>query len=87
MSVTLIVLYLCVQKCCVDAWSRVIHLYTLLFVSTRSCFYNKNNQMHQCIKFILFWTDTVHVSDDLSVHHQGFKTVHTGTKQILLSAC
>jgi len=32
--------------------------------------------MHQCIKFILFWNDTLHVSDGLSVHHQEFKTVH-----------
>jgi len=43
--------------------------------------------MHQCIKFILFWNDTLHVSDGLSVHHQEFKTVHTVTKQIQLSAC
>ena len=35
--------------------------------------------MHQFIKFILFWNDTVHVSDGLSVHHQEFKTVHTAT--------
>jgi len=35
--------------------------------------------MHQCIKFILFWNDTLHVSDSLSVHHQEFKTVHTAT--------
>jgi hypothetical protein len=32
--------------------------------------------MHQCIKLILFWNDTLHVSDGLSVHHQQFKTVH-----------
>jgi len=33
--------------------------------------------------FILFWSDTVHVSDGLFVHHQEFKTVHTaiGTYQ------
>ena len=42
-------------------------------------FYSKTNQMHQCIKFILFWNDTLHVSDGLSVHHQQFKTVHTAT--------
>ena len=42
--------------------------------------------MHKCIKFILFWNDNLHVSDGLSVHHQEFKTVHTETKQILLSA-
>ena len=35
--------------------------------------------MHQCIKFILFWNDTLHVSDSLSFHHQEFKTVHTAT--------
>ena len=35
--------------------------------------------MHQCIKFILFWNYTLHVSDGLSVHHQQFKTVHTAT--------
>jgi len=35
--------------------------------------------MHQYIKFILFWNDTIHVSDGLSVHHQQFKTVHTAT--------
>jgi len=43
--------------------------------------------MHQYIKFILFWNDTLHVSDGLSVHHQEFNIVHTETKQILLSAC
>jgi len=35
--------------------------------------------MHQCIKFILFWNGTLHVSDGLSVHHQEFKAVHTTT--------
>ena len=35
--------------------------------------------MHQCIKFILFWNDMLHVSDGLSIHHQAFKTVHTAT--------
>jgi len=43
--------------------------------------------MHQSLKYILFWKDTLHVSEGLSVHHQEFKTVHTATKQILLSAC
>jgi len=40
-------------------------------------FYSKTNQMHQCIKFILFWNGTLHVSDGRSVHHQEFKIVHT----------
>jgi len=35
--------------------------------------------MHSCIKFILFWNDTLHVSDGLPVYHQEFKTVHTAT--------
>ena len=35
--------------------------------------------MHQCIKFILFWDDTLHVLDGRSVYHQEFKTVHTAT--------
>jgi len=35
--------------------------------------------MHQCIKFILFWNDTLHVSDGLSVHHHQYKTVNTAT--------
>jgi len=35
--------------------------------------------MHKCIKFILFWNDTLHVSDGFSVHHQEFKAVHTAT--------
>ena len=42
---------------------------------------------HQCIKFILFWNDTLHISDDLSVHHQEFKTVHTATDICLTNAC
>ena len=32
-------------------------------------FYRKTNQMHQCLKFILFWNNTLHVSDGFSVHH------------------
>jgi len=36
--------------------------------------------MHQFLKFILFWNNTLHVSDGLSVHHhQEFKTVRTAT--------
>ena len=38
--------------------------------------------MHKCIKFILFWSDTLRVSDGFSIHRQKFKTVHTaGTRQ------
>ena len=42
-------------------------------------FYSKTNYVHQCIIFISFWNDTLHVSDGLSLHHQKFKTVHTAT--------
>ena len=49
---------------------RVVH---------RNIFLYKTNQIHKCIKFILFWSNTPHVSDGLSVHHQEFKTVCTAT--------
>jgi len=42
-------------------------------------FYSKTSQMHQCLKFILFWNGTLHISDGLSVHHQEFTTLHTAT--------
>jgi len=51
---------------------------TLINVADLSI-YSKTNQMHQCLKFILFLNDTLHVSDGLSVHHQQFKIVHTAT--------
>jgi len=35
--------------------------------------------MHQFLKFILFWNNTLHVSDGLFFHHQEFKTLHTAT--------
>ena len=35
--------------------------------------------MHKCIKFILFWNDILHVSVDLSIYHQDFKTIYTAT--------
>jgi len=39
--------------------------------------------------FILFWNDTLHVLDGLSVHHQEFKTVHTaaGISQTDTAVC
>jgi len=33
-------------------------------------FYSKTNKMHQFLKFILFCSSTLHVSDGLSVHPQ-----------------
>ena len=35
--------------------------------------------MHLFVKFILFCSSTVRVSDGLSVHHQESKTVHTAS--------
>jgi len=35
--------------------------------------------MHLFLKFILFWNNTLYVSDGFSVHIQEFKTVHTAT--------
>jgi len=45
--------------------------------------------MHQFLKFILFWNNTVHVLDGLSIHHQEFKSVHiaTGICQIDTATC
>jgi hypothetical protein len=43
----------------------------------KSVFYTKTVEMHQTLKFILFCSSTLHVSDGLSVHHQESKTVHT----------
>jgi len=35
----------------------------------------------RCIKVsnLFYWSNTLHVSDGLSVHHQELKTVHTAT--------
>jgi len=35
--------------------------------------------MHQFLKFILFCSSTLHVSDGLSVHRQESKTVHAAS--------
>ena len=40
-------------------------------------FYSKTNQMHNISN--LFWNNTLHVSDGLSVHHQESKAVHTAS--------
>jgi len=34
--------------------------------------------MHQCLN-LFYWSNTLHVSDGLAVHHQELKTVHTAT--------
>jgi len=43
--------------------------------------------MHQFLKFILFWNNTLRVLDGLSVRHQEFKTVHTATCICLTCTC
>jgi hypothetical protein len=43
------------------------------------CFYSKTNEIHQFLKFILFCSSTLHVSDALSFHHYESKTVHTAS--------
>jgi len=55
--------------------------YNLTFVRPRIViyFYSKTNQTHNISNFILFWNNTLHVSDGLSVHHQESKTVHTAS--------
>jgi hypothetical protein len=40
-------------------------------------FYSKTNEMHQFLKFIVFYSSTLHVSYGLFVHHQESKTVRT----------
>ena len=42
-------------------------------------FYSKTNKMHQFLTFILFFSSTLHVSDDPSVHHQESKAVRTAS--------
>jgi len=37
----------------------------------------KNQQDAQYLKFILYWNNTLRISDGLSVHRQESKTVHT----------
>ena len=57
--------------------ARSQHLLSYVIISMQFC--SKTNKMHQCVKFILFWNDTLRVSDGLSVHYHEFKTVHTAT--------
>ena len=44
-----------------------------------SFFYSKTNEVRQFLKFILFCSSTLHVSDGLSVHHQESKILHTAS--------
>jgi hypothetical protein len=51
---------------------KVCHVYSYILF-----FYSKTNEMHQFLKFILFCSSTLHVSDGLSVHHQDSKTTYS----------
>jgi len=63
-----------------------IYLGVLLWnIKYALCSYSKINEMHQFLKFILFWISTLHVSDGLSVNHQKSKTVHTASSIPLMS--
>ena len=62
----------CRQSSCVSNFYRTFKVFIWLSLV-------KTNKLHQCIEFILFWNDILHVSEGLSVHHQEFKTVHTAT--------
>jgi len=42
-------------------------------------FYGKTNEMHQFLKFFLFCSSTLHVSDGLSVRRQESKTIHASS--------
>jgi hypothetical protein len=44
------------------------------YATNMEYFYSKTNEMHNI--WILFWNNTLHVSDGFSVHHQESKTVH-----------
>jgi len=77
------------KECCIKKltktglYSRNHQILCILLTIRGPCiviyFYTKTNQMHQCIKFILFWNDTLYVSDSLSVRHHKLKTVHAAT--------
>jgi hypothetical protein len=49
-------------------------------LQTQLYLFSKPNQMHIIyLKFILFWINTLHVSDGLYVHRQESNTVHTAS--------
>jgi hypothetical protein len=53
-------------------------------------FCSETNKMHNISEFILFWNNTLLVSDCLFVHHQEFKAAHTASgicHKGLVAAC
>jgi hypothetical protein len=49
---------------------------TFVWPSIVMYFYSNTNQMHNISNFILFWNNTLHVSDGLSIYHQESKTTY-----------
>jgi hypothetical protein len=79
---------LCVQVQSITAGHeyRLILLHKLRLIN-RKKYYNcisivkptRCTNVSNLFYFILFWSNTLHVSEGFSVHHQEFKTVHTAT--------
>ena len=57
----------------------LIVLSEVICIRSQSYFYSKTNEIHQFLKFILFCSSTLHVSDGLSAHHHESETVHTAS--------
>ena len=55
-----------------------------LYYDARSTIYQETQQF---LKFLLFCSSTIHVSDGLSVHHQASKTVHNSIRYISNRFC
>jgi hypothetical protein len=83
----------CINKCrptlSSGEWIRFDVRLTFIGPCVVIYFYSTTNEMHQFLKFILFCSSTLHVSDGLSLHHQQCKTVHTasGVCQTDSAAC
>ena len=69
----------------VTSHETAVFLVTNLYLILCCYFCSKTNKIHHSNKFILFWNDTLHVSDGLSVH-QGFKIVHLSNRYCRLLA-
>jgi len=66
---------------------KLVFVGDLYLLSNRTPhFYSKTNQMHQCLKLILFGV-TLHVSDGLSVHRQAFKDCTYSNKHMSNRYC
>ena len=59
--------------------SHILCTDLILLPNILSLLLYQNQPVAQYLKFILFWNNTLHVSDGLSVRHQESKTVHTAS--------